>query len=82
MAIEYTKKVIKHFQHPKNVGQIKNPSGKALEGNPACGDMANHFAQLGKNLIPTPITRVRMPSPQHAFIMIRYTNAIKAPPVN
>jgi NifU-like protein involved in Fe-S cluster formation len=39
MAIEYTKKVIEHFQNPKNVGEIKNPDGKSLEGNPACGDM-------------------------------------------
>jgi len=39
MALEYTKKVIQHFQKPKNVGEIKNPDGKSLEGNPACGDM-------------------------------------------
>jgi nitrogen fixation protein NifU and related proteins len=39
MAIEYTKKVMQHFEHPKNVGEIKNPDGKSLEGNPACGDM-------------------------------------------
>lgn len=39
MALEYTKEVLKHFQKPKNVGEIKNPDGKSLEGNPSCGDM-------------------------------------------
>ena len=39
MALEYTKKTLDHFQNPKNVGEIKNPDGKSLEGNPSCGDM-------------------------------------------
>ena len=37
MAIEYTDKVIQHFTHPKNVGEIENPDGEAMEGSPACG---------------------------------------------
>ncbi|MBR9690989.1 iron-sulfur cluster assembly scaffold protein [Candidatus Woesearchaeota archaeon] len=41
MAIEYTKQVIKHFSNPRNVGEIKNPDGKSMEGNPACGDMVS-----------------------------------------
>ncbi len=48
MALEYTKKVIQHFQHPKNVGEIKNPDGKALEGNPACGDMVGITLKIDK----------------------------------
>jgi nitrogen fixation protein NifU and related proteins len=39
MAIEYTQKLMDHFQKPKNVGEIINPDGKSLEGNPMCGDM-------------------------------------------
>ncbi|MEE9323628.1 MAG: iron-sulfur cluster assembly scaffold protein [Candidatus Aenigmarchaeota archaeon] len=35
----YTKKVIEHFTHPKNVGEIKNPDAKVMEGSLACGDM-------------------------------------------
>ena len=41
MAIEYTEKVKEHFMHPRNVGELENPSGKALEGNPSCGDMVS-----------------------------------------
>ncbi|PLW80625.1 iron-sulfur cluster assembly scaffold protein [Candidatus Woesearchaeota archaeon] len=41
MTLEYTKKVIEHFTNPKNVGEIKEPSGHAIEGSPACGDMVN-----------------------------------------
>ncbi|PLW80874.1 iron-sulfur cluster assembly scaffold protein [Candidatus Woesearchaeota archaeon] len=41
MTLEYTKKVIEHFTNPKNVGEIDNPSGHAIEGSPACGDMVN-----------------------------------------
>jgi NifU-like protein involved in Fe-S cluster formation len=48
MAIEYTKKVIQHFQKPKNVGEIKNADGKSLEGNPACGDMVGITLKIDK----------------------------------
>jgi len=39
MALKYTKKVMDHFLHPKNIGEIKNPDGYAEVGNPVCGDM-------------------------------------------
>ena len=48
MALEYTKKVLDHFQNPKNVGEIKNPDGKSLEGNPACGDMVGITFKVDK----------------------------------
>ncbi len=35
----YSFKIIKHFQHPKNVGRIKNPDAKGSRGSPLCGDM-------------------------------------------
>jgi nitrogen fixation NifU-like protein len=35
----YTKKVIEYFTHPKNVGEVKNPDAKVIEGSLACGDM-------------------------------------------
>jgi len=28
-----------HFQHPQNMGKIKNPSGSGRVGNPVCGDL-------------------------------------------
>ena len=34
--IEYSKKVMGHFFHPKNMGTIKNPDGVGRVGNPIC----------------------------------------------
>ena len=39
MKFPYTETVLEHFRHPRNVGKIENPDGKATEGSPACGDM-------------------------------------------
>lgn len=35
----YSDLVLEHFKHPRNVGEIEDPDGKAVEGSPACGDM-------------------------------------------
>jgi NifU-like protein len=35
----YSKKVIDHFLHPRNVGEIENPDGVGEVGSLACGDM-------------------------------------------
>lgn len=32
----YSKKVMEHFQHPKNQGKLKNPDGFGKVGNPIC----------------------------------------------
>ena len=34
----YTDKVMDHFLHPRNVGEIENPDGVGEVGNAACGD--------------------------------------------
>ena len=39
MEKKYSKEVMSHFLHPKNVGKIKNPSGKGRIGNAVCGDV-------------------------------------------
>ncbi len=38
MSLNYTKKTVEHFLHPKNIGEIKNPDAKADVGNMTCGD--------------------------------------------
>lgn len=48
MSIPYTKKVIEHFKHPRNVGTIEDPDGKAMEGSPACGDMVAVYIKVNK----------------------------------
>jgi len=37
--LTYSKKVMKEFLHPKNMGEIKNPDGVGKVGNPLCGDI-------------------------------------------
>lgn len=41
MKFPYSETVLEHFRHPRNVGKIENPDGKAMEGSPACGDMVS-----------------------------------------
>lgn len=37
--MEYSDKVMEHFQNPQNVGEIENADGVGEVGNPTCGDM-------------------------------------------
>lgn len=46
MKLPYTDKVMEHFRHPRNVGRIENPDGKATEGSPACGDMVSVYIKV------------------------------------
>jgi nitrogen fixation NifU-like protein len=42
----YSDMVLEHFKHPRNVGEIENPDGKATEGSPACGDMVSVYIKV------------------------------------
>ena len=46
MSLPYTKKVLEHFRHPHNVGQLVNPDATATEGSPACGDMVKLYLKV------------------------------------
>ena len=46
MKFPYSEKVLEHFRHPRNVGKIENPDGKAIEGSPACGDMVAVYIKV------------------------------------
>jgi nitrogen fixation NifU-like protein len=35
----YSEKVMDHFEHPRNVGEIPNASGTGTVGNAKCGDI-------------------------------------------
>ncbi len=39
MAPVYSEKVLEHFRNPRNVGELENPDGIGVEGNPVCGDL-------------------------------------------
>lgn len=42
----YSEAVMEHFKHPRNVGRMENPDGKATEGSPACGDMVSVYIDV------------------------------------
>jgi nitrogen fixation NifU-like protein len=44
----YSKEVMEHFQHPHNMGEIKNPDGVGTVGNPTCGDVMKIFIKVEK----------------------------------
>lgn len=45
----YSKKVIKLFKNPKNVGEMKNPDAVGTVGNPSCGDVMKVYIKVDKN---------------------------------
>ncbi len=47
----YSKKVMEHFQNPRNVGEIKNPDGIGHIGNPICGDIMELYIKVKNNRI-------------------------------
>lgn len=46
---KYNEKVLQHFRNPQNMGEIKNPDGRAMVGNPVCGDVMEMTIKVGKN---------------------------------
>jgi len=45
----YSKKVIEHFQNPRNIGVIENADGTGKVGNPICGDIMLLTIKVGEN---------------------------------
>jgi len=42
----YSDKVMEHFMHPRNVGEIENADGVGEVGNPVCGDMMTFYIKV------------------------------------
>ncbi|MBI2873688.1 MAG: Fe-S cluster assembly scaffold protein NifU [Firmicutes bacterium] len=42
----YSDKVMDHFRNPRNVGEITEPDGVGMAGNPVCGDMMELFINV------------------------------------
>lgn len=47
--MKYSQKVIEHFTHPHNQGELKNPSGVGMVGNPVCGDLMKIYIKVKKD---------------------------------
>jgi len=57
----YSEKVMDHFQHPRNVGEIENASGVGTVGNAKCGDIMRIYLDIDDNqvIVGHPSSRVR-----------------------
>ena len=47
----YSEKVMDHFTHPRNVGEIENADGVGTVGNAKCGDIMQMFIKVENNII-------------------------------
>jgi nitrogen fixation NifU-like protein len=47
----YTEKVMEHFRHPRNMGEIPDADGVGEVGNPVCGDIMKIFLKVRENRI-------------------------------
>ena len=45
----YSEKVMEHFMHPRNVGEIEDADGVGEVGNPVCGDMMTFYIKVKNN---------------------------------
>lgn len=45
----YSEKVMDHFNHPRNMGEIENPSGVGTVGNAKCGDIMRMYLNIDDN---------------------------------
>ena len=49
--IEYSEKVMDHFNNPRNVGEIDNASGVGTVGNAKCGDIMRIYLDIDDNQV-------------------------------
>lgn len=47
----YSEKVMDHFEHPRNVGEIENADGVGEVGNPVCGDIMRMYLKIDNDVI-------------------------------
>lgn len=45
----YSEKVMDHFNNPRNVGEIEDPSGVGTVGNARCGDIMRMYLDIDDN---------------------------------
>ena len=47
----YSKKIIQHFQNPKNMGKMDHPDSTGEAGNPQCGDTMKIYLKISAGKI-------------------------------
>jgi nitrogen fixation NifU-like protein len=49
--LNYSDKVMDHFLHPRNTGEIPDASGVGTVGNPVCGDVMKMYLKVENDII-------------------------------
>jgi nitrogen fixation NifU-like protein len=49
--MQYSEKVMEHFMHPRNVGEIENADGVGTVGNAKCGDIMRMYLKIENDVI-------------------------------
>lgn len=49
--LPYSEKVMDHFNHPRNVGEIADANGIGKVGNPVCGDVMKMYLKIEQGII-------------------------------
>ena len=47
--MQYSEKVMDHFTHPRNVGEIEDADGVGTVGNAKCGDIMRIYLKIDEN---------------------------------
>jgi len=47
----YSEKVMDHFYHPRNVGEIVDPDAVGEVGNPTCGDIMRLYLKIKDGIV-------------------------------
>lgn len=47
----YSEKVMDHFNHPRNVGELADADGVGQVGNPVCGDIMKMYLKIQDGII-------------------------------
>lgn len=47
----YSEKVLDHFAHPRNVGEMEDANGVGTVGNPRCGDIMRFYIKVENDII-------------------------------
>ena len=48
---QYSEKVMDHFSHPRNVGEMPDANGIGTVGNPVCGDVMKMYIKVEDDII-------------------------------
>ena len=49
--MEYSKKVMDHFAHPRNVGELPDANAVGMVGNQKCGDIMKMMLKIENDVI-------------------------------